>query len=401
MEKGREATDTIIGYCYQFDYTILQLLELQNEDDAVTVEGIEDVDIQTTNSMEAVQCKYYAKTDYNHSVIAAPIRLMLRDYVAKTAKKDGLRYKLYGHYKTGHEKYPDKLTVEFAKKHLFTYTEKGKRHFLCDELNLSDSEIEKFLNRLDINIHAEEFKEQEEKIIKKISNLFHCDMFEAEFYFYNNALRAIRKIATYQDIKNRTITKKWFLREINQKKILFDKWYIKLKGEQSYNKSIKKKYFTKNNISPYERFFLIEYDNLATDFEIKELVIGISNNWSRLSFREKNPFCPYFYFSGLTEERLLNIKTMLHGEGIGILDGHNYLNAKFCAADIIKEANHYNGIKAKIINSIENLQQILESIHDKVVEIYIFYLEKPFYENEERACFGIQIPSTNSIKMMI
>ncbi len=58
MEKGRDATDTIIGYYYQFDYTILQLLELQNEDDAVTIEGIEDVDILTTDSMEAVQCKY-------------------------------------------------------------------------------------------------------------------------------------------------------------------------------------------------------------------------------------------------------------------------------------------------------------------------------------------------------
>lgn len=400
MGKGRDATDTIIGYYYQFDYTILQLLELQNEEDAVTIEGIEDVDIQTTDSMEAVQCKYCAKTEYNHSVIAVPIRLMLRDYVAKTAKMNGLRYKLYGHYKTGHEKYPDQLTVEFAKKHLFTYIEKGKRHFLYDELNLSDSEIEKFLDRLDIDIHAEEFEEQEQKIKQKISGIFQCDMFEAEFYFYNNALRAIRKIATYQDIKNRTVTKKWFLKEINQKKILFDKWYIKLKGEQSYNKSIKKKYFTKNNISPYERFFLVECDNLVTDIELKELVINISNKWSRLSFREKTPFCPYFYFSGLTERRLLNIKTMLHDEGIGIWDGHSYLNAKFCTVDIIKEANYYNGVKAKIINSKENLWEILENIH-KVVEIYIFYLEKSFYENEKRTCFGIQIPSTNSIKMMI
>ncbi len=318
----------------------------------------------------------------------------------KQKKMDGLRYKLYGYYKTGHEKYPDKLTVGFAKKHLFSYTEKGERHFLYDELGLSDSEIAKFLNRLDIDIYAEKFEEQEQKIKQKNSDIFQCDMFEAEFYFYNNALRAVRKIATYQDIKKRTVTKKWFLKEINQKKMLFDKWYIKLKGEQSYSKLIKKRYFTKNNVSPYERFFLIECDNLVTDIELKELIISISNNWSRLSFREKSPFCPYFYFNGLTEKRLLNIKNMLHYEGIGIVDGHSYLNAGFNVDDITREANYHNGVRAKIINRADDLYEILENIH-KVVEIYVFYLEKSFYENENRTCFEIQIPSTNSVKMMV
>lgn len=400
MGKGRYAIDTIIGYYYQFDYTILRLLELQNEDDTVTIEGIEDVDILMTDGMEAVQCKYCAKTEYNHSVIAAPIRLMLKDYVAKTSQMDGLRYKLYGHYKTGQAKYPAKLTVEFAKKHLFSYVEKGKHHFLYDELNLSDQEIENFLNRLDIDIYAEEFEEQEQKIKQRISEIFQCDIFEAEFYFYNNALRAVRKIATCQDIKKRAVTKKWFLKEINQKKILFDKWYIKLKGEQSYTRWIKKRYFTKNNVSPYERFFLIECDNLSTDLDLKELIINISKKWSRLSFREKSPFCPYFYFCGLTEKRLLNIKNILHDEEIGIWDGHNYLNAKFSSFDIMKEANYYNGIKAKIINTKDDLQEILKNMR-KIVEIYIFYLEKPFFEDEKRNCYEIQISSTNSIKMMI
>lgn len=75
MARSRDAVDTIKGYYYQFDYFIFQLISLVNEEDTVTIEGIEDVDILEEKEMVAVQCKYYAKTEYNHSVIAKPIRL--------------------------------------------------------------------------------------------------------------------------------------------------------------------------------------------------------------------------------------------------------------------------------------------------------------------------------------
>ena len=87
MSKGRDAIDTIIGYYYQFDYYILQLLNLSKDTDTVTIEGIEDVDISEDGILKAIQCKYYAKTEYNHSKIASPIRLMLKDYALR--KRDG------------------------------------------------------------------------------------------------------------------------------------------------------------------------------------------------------------------------------------------------------------------------------------------------------------------------
>jgi hypothetical protein len=73
----RSATDTIKGYFYQFDYSILNLLQLENDTDLVQIECIEDIDIHTATDITAVQCKYYAKTEYNHSVIKEPIMFML------------------------------------------------------------------------------------------------------------------------------------------------------------------------------------------------------------------------------------------------------------------------------------------------------------------------------------
>lgn len=73
----RSATETILGYVYQFDYSILKILNLDDLDDSITVEGVEDVDIKTIYEEIATQCKFYAKTEYNHSIIAKPLRLML------------------------------------------------------------------------------------------------------------------------------------------------------------------------------------------------------------------------------------------------------------------------------------------------------------------------------------
>lgn len=59
MPRSLDAVSTIKGYYYQFDYYILQFLRLTNDDDAVRIEGIEDVDIITEDITNAVQCKYY------------------------------------------------------------------------------------------------------------------------------------------------------------------------------------------------------------------------------------------------------------------------------------------------------------------------------------------------------
>ena len=68
--KDRAAIDTIKGYFYQFDYSIDQILTLPNDNDKIVIEGVEDIDVKTATDELAVQCKYYAKSEYNHSVIA-------------------------------------------------------------------------------------------------------------------------------------------------------------------------------------------------------------------------------------------------------------------------------------------------------------------------------------------
>ena len=164
--NNRDATDTIKGYFYQFDHYIMEILKNSNENTLVYTEGIEDIDIVNLNKTTAVQCKYYEKTTYNHSVIKESILFMLRHY--KENKDKNIHYHIYGHYKSGQEKLPNDFDIEFLKTNFLTYVrnkEKFEEHII---LNISDEELNQFLSRLDINIYGLNFNEQNKQIIVSI-----------------------------------------------------------------------------------------------------------------------------------------------------------------------------------------------------------------------------------------
>src|SRR5690606_11670577 len=155
----RTATDTIKGYFYQFDLSILTLLELKDENHQITVEGIEDIDINNATVETAVQCKYHSKTEYNHSVIAKPIRLMLNHFrEVLNGKEKKVKYNYYGHFKSGQYKLITPITLDFLKNNLLTYSKAKKEYKHYDELNLTYKDLLDFLNQLEININAKSYE---------------------------------------------------------------------------------------------------------------------------------------------------------------------------------------------------------------------------------------------------
>ncbi len=57
-DSDRSAVDTLKGYFYQFDQSILKLLSLESPEDSVAIECLEDIDIKTATEVSAIQCKY-------------------------------------------------------------------------------------------------------------------------------------------------------------------------------------------------------------------------------------------------------------------------------------------------------------------------------------------------------
>ena len=347
-------------------------MSLENLDDTVCIEAIEDVDIHIQGEITAVQCKYYAKTEYNHSVIAPAIRLMLSHFKENPWTRNTLTYKLYGYFKTGQEKLRDNsISIEFLKAKFLSHTKSGVKHKHHIELGLSDAELQQFVN-----------------------------LFEAEYYYYNNTLRVIKQLATEQDIAKRSISKRNFLSAINQKQPLFESWYMEYRGIAEYCRAVKQEYFSQINISPYARFFLIECDGRISVQQIKSLLLKISKNWSKLSKNEVKPFCPYVYLHGIPEPEVIEIKQALQNDGVYFVDGYDFKGAAFSPKSITRRPSAHNEIKLKFITDIHQISDILNSI-STIRIIYQFYLEVPFYENDQYEMHTIKIQETQNIEKMV
>lgn len=377
----RTAIDTIKGYFYQFDYAIVKLLELSQDNDNIIIEGIEDVDVNTVTEETAIQCKYYAKTEYNHSVIAKPIKLMLNHYKEVTnGTKKRINYKLYGYFQSGQTKLTLPINSTFLKDHFLTYTKNDIKRYHHLELNLTDADLDDFISLLVIDISALEYQSQVSKISTLLMNHFGCKSFEAENFFYNNALKVIKDIAVEGNITKREISKSEFLKRINFKRVLFNEWFLAYKGETKLFAELRAEYFTGLNISPFERFFIIEVPTKNyVRAELKDLILTISRKWSKLSAREPHPFCPYIYLHNILPQELLDLKKELFSEDFLFIDGFDFSGSEFNPKSISKSANNSNLIKLKILNTLEHIDLTINEI-SKTKEIYQFYSSNPFFD---------------------
>ncbi|MEG2288422.1 MAG: DUF4297 family anti-phage-associated protein [Clostridium sp.] len=394
--RERTAIDTIIGYFYQFDYAIYKLLNLNNEDEFITVEGVEDVDISTATEETAIQCKYYSKTEYNHSVIAKPIRLMLNHYKeVKDGNKSSVNYYLYGFYSSGQDKLGLPINKDSLKKYFLTYTKDKVRHIYHDELGLNDQDLDDFISKLTININAISYEGQVEQIIDLLKEKFDCSEFTAEHFYYNSALKVIKDIATKLDISERVITKKEFIKLINNKQLLFNEWFLAYRGEKEYFATIRKEYFTSLNISPFERFFLIEVDEANYKrSELKNLIFLISKKWTNISKRQTSPYCPYIYIHNIDINELLEIKRELYNEGFKFIDGFDYNGALFSMKSIVQTAKFENGIRIKILDELEYLHLTLNEV-SKTREVFQFYMKNPYVNIENKSIKSVKIQVKN------
>lgn len=377
--RSREAVSTIKGYYFQFDYYILQLLYLDNDEDSVRIEGIEDVDILSVDETRAVQCKYYEGTRCTPSVVGKALRPMLQHFAKH--KKDHFTYSLYGHYESGFDEIENPPSLSYAKEKFFTYTEKKKKHCLYTELDLSDDDLKKFLNRLDLDLDTNTYEEQIEEVIAQIKKVLSCNDYDARFFYYNNAVSFVKDVSVKKTGLARTVTRKSFFEAIGQKKFLFDKWYIEYVGFEKYYKNARKQYFSRLNVSSSNRFFLIEVDALIKDIELASIIKEVSRKWSKLSIREQKPCCPYLFFKGLNLTRLTNVKKILFEDDFHIIDGYEFKNAEFSPNSIVRPINYYCGVRARLINEFSQIKLVIDMCKAHR-EIFQFYVTKPFFDRE-------------------
>lgn len=394
----RDAVSTIRGYFYQFDYSILQVLRLENDTDTICVEGIEDVDINDENNIILHQCKCYEGTEYNHSEIKDALEWMLKHF--SDNKDSEYKYYLYGVYKSGQDKLPQVIDVDFAKKNFFTKKHRdAPTDYLYQKLSLSDDDIALFLQKLEININAVGLEAQEKAARDELCKGIGCKPQEIEPY-YCNALSIIRRLATQNNCSDRTISRSQFIQEVKEVDNQFDMWLLHKNGVDKFAKAIKKKYFSDYNISPYSRFFIIEVDNKISIAEIKTAILHIARKYSKLRKRDTPKFSPFFCFCGINDANLIELKKQLSRDNVVFTDGYNFRGAEFDAHSIVKKPTNEHPIMLRIIDDVGFLESVYE-LCESPIEIYQFYRTTSLYENSDHTHIKIPFEKINDIVQMI
>ncbi|WP_438965096.1 DUF4297 family anti-phage-associated protein [Flavobacterium sp.] len=230
---SRSADATIKGYYYQFDTSILRLLDLPSNTDTVTIEGIEDIDINIATETTAIQCKYLSKPRFINSAVREPITLMLEHFV-NPATSNNYNYVLYAHFEN--ETSGNEPTIDLNKlKEILTYTEKKvTKHYHIDN-GITDAKLIDFIRQFKF-VFGKEFNVQQQEVIQKLKAKFSCSEFEADTLYYNNALRIVIDKAIKKNVNQRILCKADFINEIDCSKKLFNEWFIKLRSKKEYLK---------------------------------------------------------------------------------------------------------------------------------------------------------------------
>ena len=390
MSKSRAAISTIKGYFYQFDKSILEILEQSNETDMVTIEGVEDIDIENSDEGNFIQCKYYEKTDFDNSIIRKPIQLMFRHYLEnRTDPKDkNFTYRLYGYYNKGHEKLLELTTenlrtyfLDFSKYGVIdesgnsNYQIKNKKGEVIFEETVEDDDIEDFKNHLFIDIKADSYENQIEKIKSKIQNDLSDYSEEDIELIYFNALKIIKDLACEHNVEKRQISKKEFWDRIKTKNYYFERWMSELLEWKNYKKIIHKKYFPRvSNLSPAHRFFLLDCQGESVN-NVKDVISEISSKYSRLTHQ----FSPYVYlYNTLNVDFVTELKGNLYEDGYFFKDGFPFKNSKFRFQEMLIKPDKFNGISVRILEHPINLSIVLqklvevERVDQLPINLYIF-----------------------------
>lgn len=378
----RSATATIKGYFYQFDHAIVRLLEASMHAN-VTIEGVEDIDIDDGNNSAFVQCKYYEGTEYNHSVIKDAVILMLRHFhAAGCPGGQVVKYRLYGHYRDGQHKLVLPLTDDFLKTNFLTYKQGGVEHKVHKELEITGSQLTAFRSLLEIDVNALSYDVQQTKLLGLLeSEIPECGEVDAKDFYYPSAINVIQGLAIQADAAKRKITKEMFLQEVDRKEPIFSAWLQKKFGADYYARLIRRKYFHfgKTKIPKASRFFVIdmagEYDvNKATPMLIRMAEFFSHKEHARTPPEDR--FCPYVLLRGLTSAELVDLKKSLWGQVV-FSDGYPFLGAEFSPEVLAAAPTKEQLWRIKFVPNDDQLALTMNAAAGSIVEVYDFYKATP------------------------
>ncbi|MGO4660065.1 hypothetical protein AB4Z34_35700 [Ensifer sp. 2YAB10] len=301
----RTADYTIQGFLYQFNKTLLAIL--QGADTAVvTVEGIiEDIEVVTGGLTEAIQCKYHeTNLAFTYSALYKPLLQMMQHFHRNPGGK--VTYVLFAHF-PGLDQ--DGITVS-KQVLLDALASKDKKYaaYIKDVKGLID--LDAFLLKLKPPVGPS----YDALVLEVQASLQAAGIAktEIETLVYPNAIQAIASLSIRHQVAARKITKRKLLDDLETiKTTAISHWTLGLKNRQAILTARRKQLKANLTKNARLRYFLVDAGSLPT-------------------------FC-----ISATKEQLSDIKLRLHQKGTtahnGYVEGH-FDEALFHREPLVRKA---------------------------------------------------------------
>ncbi|GAB1352254.1 hypothetical protein MASR1M12_09850 [Erysipelotrichia bacterium] len=323
---SRAADYTIQGFLYQFNKSILEIL---NADDTASVklEGvIEDIEIVSPTSTTGIQCKYHeASAGFTPSAIFKPLLQMLLHYAAHPTNK--IEYVLFAHFPN-----IDKIPPSVGKAEL-------QSALLSKDKSLK-SLISAMPSPLDIDGFIKMFKMEfspcYDELVKQVTTALVKNGIsndDIETLAYPNAINIVAELSILHDPKRRQITRREFLDRLNKIRITaISRWTMALKSKEALLKARRKQLKVQLDKNTRRRYFVIDPKSFG-DYE-SEIIFFLNDFIDKYHFKPTHINTPILCLC-TTRDEAQKIQHRLYAKGIVTTDG--YVGSQFEEAHFFRE----------------------------------------------------------------
>lgn len=342
---NRSAMASIKGYNFQFLHTIKEYLN-RNEDDVLTIEGIEDLDIDTRDEKSLVQYKYHEEQKYTDSRVGKPIGIMFEHFI--TCKEKHLNYKLFINL---NDDLPDLDTKRLYSILIKETAKKYIKSTLFIDLEIVEEFIKKFSWK-----KVENYENVENATILSFRNFFNIEENTSRYFYLPNAFKIIHECSMEKNIENRKMSKREFMYKLDQRKeILHSSYLIETKDFRKFKKEIFS-VFRNNNIFKNTKDY-IYYISDINHFQLEELIVNLSKK--NCYMHNKKDFRAVTFIVDSSKNDLINLKKAIfkylyaNSELLVINDGYEdyFFNSDvFNMKNIIKTTKSGSHIESSSFN---------------------------------------------------
>lgn len=282
----RTAESTIKGFLYQFNKTLITIIEAE-EDEIITIEGlIEDIDVLgDCGTIKAIQVKYHeSKEKYTDSLIFKPIIQMAETFARNPT--DSINYTIFLHIPSESPKRKN-LSIET----------------IDAALNTDDKHLKKIVARIPQDFDRKSFVElvkiefgpsidELETTVKNALIRKFADS-DVETIIYPNAITKIAKLSSMKDESKRQTTKKLLFEHLYKvTATAISKWTLALKNKKEILNNTKKQLASLLNQNSRERYFYFSSDDI--DNFNNNIVVFISNYLDKYHIKPSHLKSPVF-----------------------------------------------------------------------------------------------------------